>query len=59
MQLVHAALRSNSKDDISVVVVTFERGPDKTPPGSRGAERRGSSSIPGNCADADTDAGSA
>ncbi|CBN79785.1 GJ12915 [Ectocarpus siliculosus] len=35
MKLVHAALRAESHDDISVVVVTFAGTADKSPPGCR------------------------
>lgn len=44
MQLVHAALRADSHDDISVVVVTFTGTDDKSPPGSRHLQRKGSTS---------------
>ena len=42
MQLVHAAIRAGSMDDISVVVVTFQATEDKSPPGSRRDQRKGS-----------------
>eukprot|EP00903_Cladosiphon_okamuranus_P013022 g12150.t1 len=42
MQLVHAAQRADSHDDISVVVVTFTGTEDKSAPGSRHLQRKGS-----------------
>ncbi|CAM9312752.1 unnamed protein product [Choristocarpus tenellus] len=45
MHLVREAIRINSRDDISVVVITFEGSLDKSPPGS-GKPRKGSVETP-------------